>query len=227
MKPWHFRLARGLIYFGALVAAVAVGVSARWGESDLGQVLVAGRQLYGLWALGLLVASMLLGPLTSVLPWMPFKVSLMYGRRAVGVSALMFAILHIAVYIWSVLRRNWQELYTPGVLWVAGLIVGMLAFSDMIALAVTSRDASVKKMGGRKWKRLHRTVYVVLGLVLLHALFVGADFGLNRGPDVKGEADFGSLIVFTSISVAWFVLVLLRRRGWRWTPKFLMAKSPS
>ena len=119
MKAWHFRFARGLIYVGVLVAAVGIGISAKWGESDFGQVLVAARQLYGLWALALLLASMVLGPLTSVLPWLPFKASLMYGRRAVGVSALLFTVLHLIAYIGSVLRRNWRELNTPGVLWVA------------------------------------------------------------------------------------------------------------
>ena len=133
----------------------------------------------------------------------------------------MFAALHVATYLWSVLRRNWREMYTPGVLWVAGLILGILAFTDMVALGVTSRDASVKKMGGRKWKRLHRTIYLAVVVVFLHALFVGADFGLNRGPDVKGEAEFGSLIAFGCISASWLALVVFRHRGWRWTPRFM------
>lgn len=223
MKAWHLRYARVLIYIGAVIAAVAVAVSARWGESDLGQVLVAARQLYGLWSLALMLVSMLLGPLTSVLPWLPFKASLMYGRRAVGVAALMFAVLHVVTYLWAVLRRNWRELYTPGILWVVGLILGVIVLSDMIALGLTSRDAAVKKMGGRKWKRLHATIHVALGFVLVHALFVGADFGLNRGPDVKGEADFGSLIAFLAISAGWLAMILLRRRGWRWTPRYLTA----
>ncbi|HWE96513.1 MAG TPA: ferric reductase-like transmembrane domain-containing protein [Tepidisphaeraceae bacterium] len=210
-----------------MIAAVAITVSAKWGVSDLRQVLVAARQLYGLWALALLLTSMLLGPLTSVLPWMPFKPSLIYGRRAIGVSALIFGGLHLAAYVWSVLRRNWRELYTPGILWVTGLILGMFVFADMLALGLTSRDAAVRSMGGRKWKRLHRTVYVVLGLTLLHAICVGADFGLNRAPDVKGEADFGSLIAFLSLSAGWLVIVLLRRRGWRWTPRFQTASKSS
>jgi DMSO/TMAO reductase YedYZ heme-binding membrane subunit len=129
MKAWHFRWARGLIYAGAVVAAVAVLASSAWGEPDVGQVLVAARQLFGLWALSLLLASMLLGPLTSVFPWLPLRSTLMYGRRAVGVSALMFAVLHVAAYGWSVLRRDWHELYTPGVLWVVGLSLGLAAIS--------------------------------------------------------------------------------------------------
>jgi DMSO/TMAO reductase YedYZ heme-binding membrane subunit len=66
-------------------------------------------------------------------------------------------------------------------------ILGLLVLFDKIALGVTSRDAADIKMGGRNWKKLHRTIYMVLGLVLLHALFVGADFGLRRSPDVRGR----------------------------------------
>ena len=221
MKPWHFRWARGLIYGGAAIAAVAVAVSARWDEPDLGQALVAARQLFGLWALGLLLASMVLGPLTSVFPWIPFKSSLMYGRRAVGVSALMFALLHVATYLGSVLRRDWRELYTPGLLWIAGLLLGLIVLSDMITLGVTSRDAAVRKMGGRRWKKLHQTVYIALAVVFVHAIFVGADFGVSRGPDVQGEADYGALIGFLCVAADWLLLAILRRRRFSWTPKFL------
>ncbi len=225
MKPWHFRLARILIYAGAASAGVCVVVSCAWGETDAGRILVATRQLFGLWALGLLLASMLLGPLTSVLPWLPFKSSLMYGRRAVGVSALIFALLHVGTYLASVLRRDWRELYTPGVLWVAGLVLGLLAVLDMIALGVTSRDAAVKRMGGRRWKQLHRSIYALLVVVLIHAVFVGADFGVNHGPDVSAEADFGALIGFACVSAAWIALALSRRRGWRWTPRSLAPRA--
>jgi sulfoxide reductase heme-binding subunit YedZ len=210
-----------LIGIGATVAAVGIVFSAWWGESDFGHVLVITRQLFGLWALGLLLASILLGPLTSVLPWMPFKSSLMFGRRAVGIAALAFAGLHVASYVWSVGRRHWSELYTPGILWVISLTLGLVAFADLVVLGVTSTDASVKRMGGRKWKRLHRTIYLALIVMLLHAFLVGADFGFNHGPDVTSGADYGSLVGFASVVAVWLILVYGRRRGWRWTPKFL------
>ena len=95
----------------------------------------------------------------------------------------------------------------------------------MIALGLTSRDAAVKSMGGRRWKRLHRTVYPLLAIVLLHAVFVGADFGVNRGPDVRAAPDAGALIGFLCLAAAWAVLALLRRRQWRWTPRFIAART--
>ena len=218
MKPWHFRHARTLIYAAATIAAVGVTIASLQGSPDLGRTLVAARQLFGLWALGLLLGSMMLGPLTAVLPWLPWKSSLMYGRRAVGVSALFFGLVHSACYVWSVLLRNWHEFYTPGVLWVAGLVLGAVAMADMVALGVTSRNAAVQKMGGRKWKRLHSTVYVALGVVLVHSLFVGADFGVNKGPDVKGTPDAGAGITFLCVAAAWLVLFVLRHKDVRWPP---------
>jgi DMSO/TMAO reductase YedYZ heme-binding membrane subunit len=193
-------------------------MGARADAPEFGAALVEARQLYGLWALAFLLASMIIGPLASVLPWLPLKAPLMYARRAVGVSALGFATLHVTAYIWSVGRRNRHEFYTPGVLWVIGLTLGLIAIADMSALGLTSRDAAVKRMGGKRWKRLHRTVYIVVWVILLHALFVGADFGLNRGPDVRGNADFGSLIGFLSITAGWLILALARRRHWSWRP---------
>ena len=212
---WHFRWSRGVIYCGAFIAAVAISVSSKWGQGDIGQGLVTVRQLFGLWALAFLLASMILGPLTSVFPWVPLRSSLMYGRRAVGISALGFGMLHVVAYGWSLLRRNWRELYTPGALWMIGLMLGLIALMGMCALGITSRDASVKAMGGRKWKKLHRSVYWLLPVVLLHAVFVGADFGVNQGPDVHGEADYGCLITFLCISAGWMLLAILRRRGSR------------
>ena len=220
MKPWHFRYGRVLTYIAAVAAALGVAVASAMGSPSFGQTLVDARQLYGLWSLGFLLASMLLGPLSAVLPWIPWKSSLLYARRAVGVSSLLFAVLHVGCYVWSLLLRNWRELYTTGVLWVAGLVLGTVAFTDMVALGLTSRNQAVKQMGGRKWKRLHATVYIALPVVLIHSLFVGADFGINRAPDVSGQPDAGAGITFFCLSSVWLVLFVLRHRNVRWQPRF-------
>ena len=159
---------------------------------------------------------MLVGPLAAVMPGLPLRPTLLYARRAVGVMALLNALAHVTCYGWSVLRRDWHELYTPGPMWVVGLSLGVSALILLIVLGVTSRDAAVKKMGGRRWKRLHNTVHVGLIVVMVHALLVGADFGLNRGPDVTIEADAGALVTFTCLLVVWAVLMTLRRSGKTW-----------
>jgi sulfoxide reductase heme-binding subunit YedZ len=217
MKAWHFRFARILVYLAATVAAIGIVLAGSFGSAGFGEILIATRQLFGLWALALLLTSMMLAPLTHVLPIIPWRSSLLYSRRAIGICAALFAILHVACYVWSVLRRDWRELYSPGVLWVIGLVVGIIAMVGMITLTLTSTDRAVKRMGGRRWKRLHTAVYFIMPLVLVHALFVGADFGLNRAPDVHIEADFGAGIGFLCIAATWLLLFILRRKCIRFT----------
>jgi len=221
MRHWYFRHARSLVYFGFGVAAISIAVLAYSDSQDTGGALVEARQEYGLWALALLLASMIIGPIVSVLPWLPLKAPLMYARRAVGVSAILMAALHVACYVTSFLRRSWHELYSPGVRWVLGLLLGLTALALMAMLALTSNDAAVRRMGGRRWKRLHRAVYALLGIVLLHAMLNGADFGLARAPDVTASPDAGALFGFLAVAIAWLILFVLRRWRIRWTPGVL------
>ena len=218
MRPWYFRRARPLIYAAAAGAAGAILWVSASGSPDLGRTLVSARQLYGLWALGLLLASLIVGPLTAVLPTLPLRPTLMYARRAVGVAALLFAALHLACYLGSITLRGWRELFTPGPLWVAGLILGLGAMAIMLALGATSFDAAVRRLGGRRWKRLHRLAYLAVAVVFAHALLNGADFGIGRAPDVTSTPDAGAGIGFACVGAAWLALFALRRRGARWTP---------
>jgi DMSO/TMAO reductase YedYZ heme-binding membrane subunit len=215
-KAWHVRRIRALIYGGLCVAAVGVAYSSFADAKEVEQGFVAARELYGLWALGLLVAAMMAGPLNYVLPWLPIRPHLMLGRRALGVSAFILATLHVLCYVGPTVYRNWRQLYTPGALWIAGLLLAVPLFSVMLLLTYTSRDRAVQEWGPRRWKKLHRSVYWLLPLALVHATFVGADFGVNKGPDVSGDPDSGSLFGMLAVSAGWLLFYILRRRGIRW-----------
>ncbi len=65
------------------------------------------------------------------------------------------------------------------------ILVGMLAFLLMIPLAITSTNAMIKRLGGKKWAKLHKLIYVIAGLGVLHFymlvksdIFYPAIFGL-------------------------------------------------
>src|ERR1700731_3525959 len=90
--PWHLRRIRGIIYAALIVALVSIAVSSVLDTPGLSQALVEAREIYGLFALGLLMAAMIPGPLNFVLPWVPFRGHLVLGRRALGVSAFIFAL---------------------------------------------------------------------------------------------------------------------------------------
>ena len=209
-------LSRPLIYAASSVAAIAIGLISA--SDRFGQRLVTARELFGLWALGLLLASLIIGPLFAVVPRLPLRSPIMYGRRALGIVSFIFAVIHVGCYLWPLLGTQWFQLFTPGLIWVAGLVIGLFAFTDMALLAFTSTDRSVKRLGGRAWKRIHRTVYYLLIAVLVHAVLVGADFGLTRPIDVHSEPDAGALVSFIAVTLVWAVVFYLRSRGFRlWT----------
>ena len=219
MLAWITRNITLLIGIAVTGTIVGIGTMSAF-EPTTAAIFVTARQVYGLTAMGVLLGACLIGPLTAVLPRIPLKGVLLAGRRAVGVSAFVIAIPHVACYLVPVLLlRNWRELYEPGLLWVVGLALGLLAIVDLTMLAWTSRDAAVKAMGGKRWKRLHRTIYIATPVLFLHALFVGADFGIATPP--KGEADYGSLIAFSILATAWLLLAWLRSRNIRWPARRL------
>lgn len=213
---WHVRNIRALIYAGLVAATLGIAYSSVTDSPDATQAWVSARELYGLWALALLLTAMVAGPITFVLTWLPIRPHLMLGRRALGVSAFTFGAIHAATYVGPTLYRNWRELYTPGALWIVGLLLGVALFTTMCALAYTSRDLAVRQMGPRQWKKLHRAVYWLLPLALLHATLLGADFGVNKGPDVLSETDAGCLAGMLTFSAAWLLLFILRRNRIRW-----------
>jgi DMSO/TMAO reductase YedYZ heme-binding membrane subunit len=221
-NPWHLRKFRGLIYIAIALSAISIALASMYDASDAAHVWIEARQLYGLWALALLLASMLPGPLCFVLPWIPFKGHLMLGRRALGISAFAMAVLHASSYLGPVLYRDWHDLLVQGWFWVAGLGIGLVILACMLVLAVTSTNRAVRSMTPKRWKQWQRSVYWILPAALLHATFVGTDFGLRKGSDVNGQVDAGCLVAMLSITLVWLSLFLLRRRHLRWVPPVLM-----
>ena len=117
----------------------------------------------GEWALRFLWLTLLISPLRDVAGWP----GLLRFRRALGVTAFVYAALHFLAYAWldksllvdeivaDVFKRNF-------------ILVGMLALLLMLPLALTSFNAAIRALGGRRWQMLHKLAYVVALLGLLH-----------------------------------------------------------
>lgn len=215
--PWALKNIRKLIYFALGIAVIGTAISCVIDVPDAAHIWIGARQMYGLWALALLVAAMLPGPLSFVLPWIPFKPYLIMGRRAIGISSFVMAVAHILCFLGPMAYYGtWGYLYAPGNLWISGLVIGLVSFVVLAMLAITSRRKSIRDLGPQRWKRIHAWVYVLLPAVLIHATFVGTDFGLNKGPDVTSEVDAGCLIGMLALSLGWLILFMLRKKGVRW-----------
>lgn len=130
---------------------------------DPGKVLV---DRLGLGTLVLLLITLCMTPLQKLSGW-PGWIAV---RRQLGLWCFAYVVLHLAGYLFFILGLDWSQLGVE-LRKRPYIIVGTLAFFCLLAQAVTSNRYSQRRMGAR-WKKLHRLVYVVLGLGLLHMLWI-------------------------------------------------------
>lgn len=130
---------------------------------DPGKVLL---NRLGLGVLVLLLVSLGMTPLQRITGWSGWIIV----RRQLGLWCMAYAVLHLAAYLVFVLGLDLGQL---GVELVKRpyIIVGSLAFLGLVVLSVTSNRYSQRRLGAR-WKKLHRLAYGILGLGLLHFLWI-------------------------------------------------------
>jgi sulfoxide reductase heme-binding subunit YedZ len=121
----------------------------------------------GDWTLRLLLASLAMTPL-RVLFGVTWPLNL---RRLLGLFAFFYACLHFSV--WLVLDHyfNWP-LMLADILKRRYITVGMAALLLLVPLAATSTSGMVKRLGGTAWRRLHKVVYLIGVLAILHFLWL-------------------------------------------------------
>ena len=88
-------------------------------------------------------------------------------RRMLGLFAFFYGTLHFATYV--VLDKFLSlKGIVEDVLGRYFITIGLIAYFGMIALAWTSTDAQVKKLGGPRWRGIHRRIYWIAPLGVLH-----------------------------------------------------------
>ncbi len=138
--------------------------------------LQAIQQRTGREALALLTLSMACTPISNITGWRePLKRS-----RTLGLYAFMIAVSHILVFLDLQNGLAW-DYFVQTVIEKWYIIFGALAFLMLVPLAMTSFDIWKVRLG-RKWKRLHQLVYLIVPIVILHfALSVKGDIFQLRG----------------------------------------------
>jgi sulfoxide reductase heme-binding subunit YedZ len=88
-------------------------------------------------------------------------------RRLIGLTAFWYACLHFSTYVVFDQSLSISEIMTDIAKhpWV---LVGFTAFLCLIPLAITSTNGWVRRLGGKRWRRLHRLVYVAAAAGVLH-----------------------------------------------------------
>jgi sulfoxide reductase heme-binding subunit YedZ len=129
--------------------------------------------LLGDTTLRLLFASLALTPLRMMLK-ISWQMSL---RRLLGLFAFFYACLHFTIWIAVDHFFDWNEMMAD-VVKRPYITVGVLALTLLMPLAATSTTRMIKRLGGKNWRRLHRLVYVIGVLAVLHYLWL-AKKGVN------------------------------------------------
>lgn len=149
----------------------------------------------GDWTLYFLCFTLAATPLRRLSGWVwPLRL-----RRMLGLFTFFYALLHFLAFLW------FDHFFDLGEMWRDVLkrpfiTVGFAAFILLLPLAATSSDAMMRRLG-RRWQQLHRLIYVIAALAILHFWWMRA-----------GKNDFAEPLLFGAIMTA----LLLLRVLWAW-----------
>jgi sulfoxide reductase heme-binding subunit YedZ len=136
----------------------------------------------GSWALFILLASLSITPLRRVTGWN----ELIKYRRMLGLFAFFYAALHFATYMVLDLYFDFTAI-AKDILKRPYITVGFSALVLMLPLAVTSTSAMIRRLG-KRWQQLHRLVYVIAILGVLHFYWLVKS-------DVRRPAQYGAVLL--------------------------------
>jgi len=156
--PWL----KPLVFALSLLPLAWLVWQALFGSLGVNPVETLNRFL-GDWALRFLLIALAVTPARQLSGWS----ALGSLRRMLGLFAFFYVYLHVSSYVGLDQFFDWQALWKD-VLKRRYITVGMTALLLLIPLAVTSTDAMVRRLGGRRWRALHRAVYVIAPLAALH-----------------------------------------------------------
>ena len=154
----------------AFKAAVwlALPLPAVWIAVAFGLGLLGARPLneaihqFGLWTIRLVFIALAITPLRQVLRWP----QLALVRRRIGVAAFVYGAAHLTLFAADQMFD--LEKVAVEIALRLYLTIGFVALLGLAALAATSTDRAVRRMGPRAWQRLHRAVYPVAVLAVAH-----------------------------------------------------------
>jgi sulfoxide reductase heme-binding subunit YedZ len=166
MVPWldhpgRFSPFKTLVF--ALLFVPGIWTASDFAAGNLGpRPLNEAMHQIGLWAIRLIFLSLAVTPLRQSLRWQ----SLGLVRRMIGVAAFAYTAIHLFLYtademfhLGKVVSEIVARFY---------LTIGFIALVGLAALAATSTDGMVRRLGGRAWRRLHQTLYVLGVLAVVH-----------------------------------------------------------
>jgi sulfoxide reductase heme-binding subunit YedZ len=153
----------------------------------------------GDWTIRFIVITLAITPLRKILH-LP---QLIRFRRMLGLFAFFYVCLHFTTWIWLDKQFVWSEMWKD-VEKRRFITVGFTAFVLLIPLAITSTAGWIRRLGGKRWQKLHRLIYVTAVLGVIHYYWLVKS-------DVRKPVFYGFLV---AILLAWRIAIwLIGRRG--------------
>lgn len=153
----------------------------------------------GDWTLRALVLVLLVTPLRVMAGW-PALARL---RRMLGLFVFFYASLHLLAYAWFDMGFEWREVLAD-LAKRPFILVGFLCWVLLLLMAGTSVNRAIRALGAARWRLLHRSVYAVACLAVLHFFWMRS-----------GKNDFAEVGVYAVL-----LALLLGWRVWeRWRPR--------
>jgi sulfoxide reductase heme-binding subunit YedZ len=149
----------------------------------------------GDWSIRFLVIVLLVTPLRTLAHWP----ALARMRRMLGLFVFFYASLHLVAYAWFDMGFELAAV-VDDVVKRPFILVGMVAWGLLLCLAATSFNRVIRAMGAHRWRWLHRSVYLIAGLAVLHFFWMRS-----------GKNDYAEVAIY-----AVMFAVLLGWRAWRW-----------
>ena len=190
-KPLVFGLSL-LPFFWLLYAAVTNQLGANPAE--------ALSRSTGDWTLRFLCLVLAVTPLRSITS----TPALARFRRMLGLFVYFYATVHLLCYAWFDMGFDVADI-AKDIAKRPFILVGFLAFVLLTPLALTSFNRAIKALGGKRWQLLHRLVYIVAGLAVLHFFWMRA-----------GKNNFAEVFVYAAILGAllgWRVTQFVKKMG--------------
>ena len=119
-----------------------------------------------IWTLGAVLS---LSPLRVLFPRSRLVNALNRHRRMIGVTACIYGLLHFSAHV--LYEGDWDSLmssFSKPFIWF-----GSAGLAILVVLALTSNQWSIRKLGGKNWKRLHRLAYLAAALLICHQAIAG------------------------------------------------------
>jgi sulfoxide reductase heme-binding subunit YedZ len=150
-----------------------------------------------IWLLGTVLA---LTPLRVLFPHSRIVTALNRHRRAIGVAACIYGLIHFSFHVvyeggWDGLMRSLSKPF----IWF-----GLSGLSILVALALTSNNRSIRTLGGKNWKLLHRLAYVAAAALIYHQAIAG-----------KGHWAIARWLLFplATLQLARLIKTVVRKKG--------------